>query len=67
MVNTFADYKIMINRKASNICFISSWEPFNINRLNLYKLFCGINCFTISLCGVVSQFDDGAKEGVLRI
>ena len=57
----------MINSKASNICFISSWEPFNINRLNLYKLFCGINCFTISLCGVVSQFDDGAKERVLRI
>ena len=51
----------MLNRKASNNFFISSWEPFNINRLNLYKLFCGINCITISICDF--QFDVGAKEG----
>ena len=27
MRNIFADYRIMLSRTASNILFISSWEP----------------------------------------
>ena len=39
MINTFADYKIMFNRIASHICFISLWEPFVINSVHYLMVF----------------------------
>ena len=50
MVNTFANYRIMLNRTGSNILFVL------LGNLQSKKIICGIHCFTISMCdAVVSQ------------